>query len=482
MARPGTSVTLLETPGTISVPTDTGTWFAAGITERGPANTPTLIMSLNQFIQVFGARQSYSVLYDCIEEFFREGGNRCYVSRVIGPAPTTGTLNLNDSVPSTSLIVSGNGPGSYSSNYKVAVYTGTEGFGIQVTDLNGNILEDSGILPNQAAAVQWSQYSNYIRIALGTSTNNPVTVAATALSAGNSDRANITDTQWATAINAFTSNYGPGQVSAPGQTSATRYSQLVTLAATTGRVALLDLTDSATSGTLIGSLPAYTLNTRYAAAFAPWIIIPGITSQSTRTIPPSPMIAGMIARNDPSLGTDAASAGQQGLTRYAIGLSQPDWDDPTRLSLSNAGVNVVRNLHGIIQNYGWRSLADPVNDFNWIDFGNARLYMELSVELDTIGEDFVFDKIDGQQGKVVNDFHNALVGVLLARYNAGDLFGDTSDDAFSVDTGPSVNTLQTIANLELHAVVQVRMSPFAEFVQIQVVKRQTTDPIPNSVS
>jgi hypothetical protein len=474
MPRPGTDVTLLDTPGTVSIPTDTGTWFVAGLSDKGPTK-PVLILSLNQFINIFGQRQSYSVLYDCIEEFFREGGNRCYVSRVVGPGATVGTLNLLDSGAAVSLVVNADGPGAWSANYKVVVYTGTGGYGIQVQDLNGNVIEDSGLLADQASAIQWGNYSNYLTITLGASTNNPAAMAATALSAGNDDRTHITDTEWQNAINLFTKDLGPGQVSAPGQTTTTRHTQLVTHAAANNRVALLDLTDSNNSATLIGNIPAYSSSTRFAAAFAPWIVIPGVTSSSTRVIPPSPMIAGMIAANDLTLGVDAASAGKNGVSDYAINLSQLAWDDPTRATLNAAGVNVIRLMAGEVKNYGWRSLANPVTDASWLDFGNSRLFTGLSAELEDIAEEFVFENIDGQNGQTITDFHNALVAVLNTHFANGDLFGDSPDESFLVDTGPSVNTLQTIANLELHAAIQVRMSPFAEYVAIQIVKRQLAD-------
>jgi phage tail sheath protein FI len=441
-----------------------------------------MVMSLNQFVADYGNRMSYSILYDCVEEFFREGGARLFISRVVGPAAIAGSVNLMDAAtptPAISLVVTGNGPGSWSSNYSIAVYAvAGGGYGIQVILIaTGAVVEDSGPLATQAAAVAWSMYSDYVTIALGASALIPAAAAAAPLSAGNDDRANITDAQWQTALNFFTKDLGPGQLSAPGQTSTTRHSQLVSAAVATGRVALLDLTDSSNPSLLTSNLPPYSTNTRFAAAFAPWVIIPGVTIGSTRTIPPSPLIAGLVARNDPVLGVDAAAAGNQGISNYAIGLSQAAWDDPTRTSLNGSGVNVVRMMAGVIENYGWRSIANPVSDNNWLDFGNARLFVGLSAELNAIAEEYVFQQIDGQNGQTINNFHDALVNALLVHYNDGDLFGDSADTAFLVDTGPSVNTLQTIANLELHAVCQVVMTPFAEYVQIQIVKRQITDPI-----
>jgi len=462
---------MLDTPGTVSIPTDTGTWFAAGLSDRGP-QAPRLILSLNQFVQVYGSRQSYSVLYDAIEEFFREGGNRVYIGRVCGPGATIGTLNLLDAGAAVSLAASAKGPGAWSATYYVAVYVGTGGFGIQVLDPNSVVVEDSGILANQASAVQWSTSSNFINLTVGASLNNPAAMAATHLSAGNDDKSNITDNEWQAAINTFTSDLGPGQVSAPGQTSVTRHSQLVAAAAAMNRVALLDLVDSNNVGTLTGNLPVYSQSTRFAAAFAPWVVIPGTTSASTRVVPPSCMIAGMIAGNDPTLGVDSASAGGAGISNYAIGLSQASFTDANRASLNGAGINVIRSMQGEIKNYGWRSLANPVTDQTWIDFGNSRLFCGLSAEFDDIGESYVFQDLNPN---VIDNFHNDLAAALLIHYNQGDLYGATPDQAFVVDTSGAVNTPQTIANLELHAVVQVKMTPFAEWIEIQVVKRQISD-------
>ena len=63
-------------------------------------------------------------------------------------------------------------------------------------------------------------------------------------------------------------------------------------------------------------------------------------------------------------------------------------------------------------------------------------------------------------------------------YVAGALYGPEPSDAYSVDVGPAVNTEETIANGELHAVLRVRMSPFAELVVIEIVKYPTTEALP----
>lgn len=470
MPRPGVSVSLLDTPGSaLSVPTDTGVWYAAGLTDRGPSNVAVPVLSLDDFVNKFGNRNSYSVFYDAIQTFFKEGGYKAYVGRVVGPAAATGSLNLLDSVGAISLVAAALGQGAWSSSYKIEVANGTVGgtFVIRIYDASNNLVEDSGNLVDQAEAITWGSGSNYIRLSLGVSTLDPTVLAATAMSAGADDRGNITDAQWQTAIDLFTADLGPGQVSMPGRTSTTAHQQLIDHAESNNRVAILDLSDSPSQSTLTTAAA----NGRFNASFAPWLTIPGVVAGSTRTVPPSPLVAGLVARNDAALGPNRPAAGNAGVSRYAIGLSQPAWNDATRESLNEGKVNVIRSIYGTIVVYGWRSGANPNTDKNWIDFGNARLYMALSAELNQAAQAFLFEEIDGQNGHTIGAFHDALAGVLLDHWNKRELFGDTPTQAFDVDTGPSVNTLATIQNLELRAICYVTMAPFAEYIPIQIVKR-----------
>lgn len=470
MPRPGVDVTLLDTPGAeISVPTDTGVSFMVGLTERGPSNTALAVLSIDDFRTKYGDRVSFSAFYDCIEEFFKEGGYQAYVGRVVGPAAATGSLNLLDSGAAISLVASALGAGDWSANVRIAVLAGGTGgtFKIQITDTLGNILEDSGDLVDQNEAVAWGNGSDYIRLALGASANDPVVLAPTPMSAGADDRTNITDAEWQKALDLFPEDLGPGQVLAPGRTTSVGHTQLTNHAVDHNRVAVLDLTDSPSVSTLTTAAGVG----RFCASFAPWLTIPGLAAGSTRTVPPSPLIAGLCARNDAALGPNRPAAGDAGVSRYSIGLSQPSWSDADRQTLNAGKVNVVRNIYGSIVNYGFRSGANPQTDKNWIDFANARLYMALSAELNQAAQAYMFEEIDGQNGHTVNGFHDSLAGVMLTHWNMGELFGDSPETAFLVDTGPSVNTLERLQNLELHAVVYVSMAPFAEYIVIQIVKR-----------
>jgi hypothetical protein len=475
--RPGVNVTLRSTPPARSAPTDTGVWFVVGTADAGPVQ-PTLLRSMSDYTTKFGARVSYSVLYDALDVYFREGGSNAYVARVCGPAAVTASKNLLDGAAAISLVITALGPGASGNNVKVGVRAGSAGgtFVLFIQDANNIEQETSPDLATQGAAVTWAQNSNYIRAALGVSAINPAVSAAAALTGGNDDRANIVDAQWAAALAQFTSDYGPGQVSAPGRTTDIGHQQLVDHAGNNKRVAILDAPDTATVATLLASATgARTGNQKFAAMFWPWMIAPGIVTGTTRSVPPSALIAGLLSRNDAAgMGADQAAAGDNGQAIAVIDTSQNPQTDAVRAQLNVGGVNIVRELFGGIRVYGWRSLVDPTAEASWVNFGCARLYMSIAADAAQIAEAFMFDKIDGQ-GKTLSALSGALSGMLQTYYNSGDLYGASASDAFFVDTGAQVNTPTTIANHEIHAVLYVKMSEFAEMVAIEVYKKPITE-------
>jgi len=475
LVRPGVVVLQRSTPPPRSAPTDTGVWFVTGLADQGPT-VPTLVTSLAEFEAIFGPRVSYSVLYDAIDVFFREGGGAAYVSRVVGPAAVIASKNLLDSGAAVSLVITAIGPGSYGNNIKVAVTAGIGAgtYVLTVTDINNNVLETSPDLLDTQAAVDWAANSNYIRATLGASSNDPAVVAAAALSGGADDRNNITDTHWLAALTRFSKDLGPGQVSAPGRTTDVAHTNLLQHANDNRRVALLDLPDSPTAATLKSSVNAARVGSqRWGAFFAPWDIAPGVVAGTTRKVPPSARVAGNISRNDRANNPNVPAAGDLGQALFVTGLTQPAWDDLSRQDLNSNGVNVSVVKFGGVRTYGWRTGVDANADPDWRDFGNSRLFMGIAANADQIGEGFLFDEIDGQ-GHTLSAFGGALTAMMMDYYVADALYGPTPQEAFFVDVGPTVNTPDTIANDELHAVIATRMSPMGELVLIEIVKTRIT--------
>jgi hypothetical protein len=482
MSRPGVEIALLEQPPARTPPVDTGVFFAIGPAQMGPTNAPSFIRSMSEFQRIYGARVTYSYLWDAIDCYFKEGGSRAYISRVVGPAPINATVALKDASNAATMNVTANSPGAWANSLSVQITAGSVGgtFVVNIF-LSGVLVEVSGDLIDVPAAVSWSQSSEYVVITdITASSLDPAVVAATALVGGTDDNTNIVEDNWTTAYNLFSKGLGPGQVAAPGHTSQGGQTALLAHADANNRVALVDALDSGSKATLksaAAALQGAVPGNRHAALFAPWAIVPGIVAGTTRIVPWSAIEAGIISRNDAHLSPNTAAAGlQNGQSVYAIGLSQPPFSDSDRQDLNASSVNIVRALFNGIMAYGFRTLVNPGSDPNWIPFSNSRLFMAIVAEADAIAEQYVFDQIDGK-GVTFKEFGGNLAGMLASYYNEGSLYGDTPDAAYAVDTGSTVNTPDTISNLEIHAVISVKMSPFGELVHIDIVKKLVTDTI-----
>lgn len=487
MTRPGVVVTSTAVSAASGPPTSMGPWFVAGITERGPLtvdpNAP--VRSMADYAAVFGDRVSYGTLYDSLDTFFRLGGSQAFISRVVGPTPTVSSRTLVDRAgsPLNTLRVDAKNPGVWGTRVSVSVANGVGSNTFTLTVYyDGVAVEQSSDLSSPADAVTWAAtYSHYVVITdLASATvapnNNPAVLATSALTGGNDDRTNIVDASWQTALDRFTADLGPGQVSQPTRTTSAAHLQTIEHAAAKNRQALLDGvagSSATTLASLAGTLRSGTSHDEYGALFAPWLTIPGLTSGTTRTVPPSAVAAGLLAAQDRLGDANVPAAGQQGVASYVLDLAQTAFTDAERQTLNDAGVNVFRNLYGTVRLYGFRTL--DLGD--WRALNNQRLRIQITNAAKIVGEGFPFTEID-PRGRTLAAFNGALVGMLQPYFLSGALYGASAAEAYNVDTGPGINTPTTLANGELHAVLSLRMSPFAELVQISIVKYPNTQPLP----
>jgi phage tail sheath protein FI len=238
-----------------------------------------------------------------------------------------------------------------------------------------------------------------------------------------------------------------------------------------------DTTLSAEADAIRASVDLTSLSETFGMLLAPWHVISGLTTGTTRTVPPSAIAAGLIARSDGRYNNpNLPAAGANGESSITLSLSQPSWADAAREALNDAGVDVFRDVYGGFRLYGYRTLADTNNldSAAWINAGAARLRMAIIADLEAISEQFLFSQLDGK-GLKIAEFNGALTGKLQGYWSRGSIYGDSASEAFAVDTGPTVNTPATLANNELHAVVGLRVSPFAELAYVEVVKVPITE-------
>lgn len=500
MPRPGVTITTSAAAVAATPGEPLGTWMIAAQTQRGPL-TPTdpsrPLRSLGDYTTVYGTRDAslgaaVTAAYDAVEAFFRAGGSAVLVSRVVGPSAVTASRTLQDRAgsPVNTLRVDAIGPGAWANSHlKVAVANGVTSNTYVLTVLVDDVAtETSPELSTPTDAVTWSQSSGYVRVvdlASGTAapSNNPAVLSATALASGADDLASVTDTHWTNALNnGFPTAYGPGLVSKVGITTAAGHAGTVTHAAATNRLALLDGAAGSSQSTLT-TLAASVQSTagatsEYAMMFAPWVQVPASnTGTAPRLIAPTSVAAGLISRQVTTGSPNVPAAGDNGRADWVLDV-QTVFTDTERNTLNGASpVNVLRRPYPAsaapaVELYGYNTLASSAagsSNSAWRQASAQLMRLQLVHELNLIGEQFVFDQIDGKGIKVA-EFRAAISGRLAEYKGAGSLWD------FRVDTA-SVNNASTAAAGELRARVQVQISPHAEYVIIDVVKTPTNQPI-----
>lgn len=465
------------------------TGFIVGQTEKGQVGAVNWVYSFGEYVRKMGGRAGYTQMYDAAETFFALGGRKLGVGRVVGTAPVKATIPLYDQALSTpadiALQVTAKSAGAWGNSLRAEAIAGDAGlqYRVKITHAtDSTVNEISPSLPDRDSAVAWAAaYSEYVDIALGVSNENPRVQAAVALAGGTEDVGTIADAHFQTALNALTKQLGPGQIAIPGNTTATRQQFLYDHAKATNRVAMIDLANVSSAATLktAGLACRAMTNADRGAVWGSWYVIPGVAGGTTRTVPGSAVMMGLIARNDTlTLNPNQSAAGKFGvLDDFVIALAQPEFNDADAELLNDVGVNIGRVRRGpSIRNYGFRTAVNPVSAPDWVMFNHVRTRMVIEDIADEVGEEFAHRNLDGRR-IATSEFGGRLTVALKPLYSVGALFGKTEREAYSVDTGDAVNPLSDLALNRLKARIGARYSPSAEQVFIDIVKIPITQEV-----
>lgn len=499
---PGISINVTAAAPSSATNSPTGTWFALG-TAAGPAGVAVPITSMADFNTYFGqvvngsvtGRYSFTnvdstLLYDALDVFFREGGINAVVSRV---QPTSTGVKATSTTTGGKVLLTANGKGTWanSSNSDITgviltiagvtvqgdtQYTATIAYNGNVTAYAKGLLDDTDVINfvnSQPAYKSFCTASSQSGTSVLPASGSSVEIYFT----GGTDVA-VADADVTAALAILTETYGPGQVSYPGNTGSTVQTALADHAVAYNRIAFLDAPNTATLASLTGAaetVQGSAMDSSYAAIFAPWLIVPGL-GQFNRTVAPSALAAAKVARNDQANDANVPAAGTvSGASNYAVNITQT-YSQTDRATLNEAGVNVIRNVPNvnIIAIYGFRSLAiDP----SWKFLNNVRFRMQVTRDFDIVAEGFIFQEIDGKN-QIFSTFAGALAGLCSSYWMRKSIYGDNASAAYSVNCGPQVNTPATIAAGQINAQVNLKMSPFGEFVTINVTKYAANANIP----
>ena len=514
MSRPGTLVTVSDEIPPVAAATDTSVGFMVGEAEHGPADT-VLVRSIESWRNRFGQRTAPTAVFDAVDSFFRDRGSRLYFRRLTDGA-TAASVEAQDDDDDEIFTVTATELGAWSNGLTLALTSPAAAAALALSrtrprltlvdrpadDENGDtppdddetpehgqaapavavvrrgtqVLERSVTLATTGDLAAWAAGSAYVRVT-APSDNTALTLGAHNLAGGTDGTVPVTDPDaLLDACLAIDPALGPGQLTAPGKTSLAQHEAVLRGADFGNRVAYLDADPTADEATLTAHVKQLrTLEVdRCGGLFAPRAVIPGLAINTRRIVPWSGIQAGLTAHRDTFGNIAQPAAGRFGISRAAFDLER-EYDDDERERLMLAGVNTARIVQQSVRGYGFRSLVDPEGTRRaWLQLSGVRTAMAIKAEGDAEAENYVFAVLDGRLRKIA-EFGGALSGICLRYWQNDALFGLTSEEAFRVNVGDSVNTPETIADGQLRAVLLLKVAPFAEFVEVQIVKQAITE-------
>ncbi len=461
-------------------------YFCVGQFDRGLVGSAVQVRSVAELEYQFGTRVTYGAGYDDLRTYFEEGGAEAYVSRVVGPAATKGTLMLQDKAgsPLNTLKIDAISAGAWSADVTVAVAAGTLGSNYYRLTVQGPV-GDPEVYDNLATPADgetaltksaWVRGTNQ-GSATAAPNNNPKILAATALSAGSDDRASITATHHTNALSVFGPELGTGCFGVPGQAAATVSAACIAHAKTYSRLWLaataVGQTDTQARTAAAGLLAD---GNDCAGLFWPWVKVP-LGGGATKLISPEGFVAGKRARKIIDVGVWEAPAGEAGIGNFIVGL-EVETSKTVGDQCNAANVNVIRTVAGKPRLYGWRSLSPNTQNFYLLT--SRDLLDVLRYQGEAILEPFVFKSIDGA-GKLLGRIKGSLVALAEGYRRAGGLFelidqvtGKQIDPGYSVDVGPSINTLANLQGNRVAAQLAVRPPGCAETIALLITKADLT--------
>lgn len=483
---PGVTITTSVRTGPSSATVrDSSQAFFVGLAQRGPSDAAVLVGSLLEFEETFGIYQSYAYLHPTVQAFFEEGGTQCYVARVVGPAATTASLDLDDSSAAAAITLTAYGPGDWAHNIDAEVIASGSNRNIRLY-YNDELVYSTGLKSTNAALVNAinnsAVASKYVSASLEGETI-VAAVAATPLAGGDDDRddntVDTTFTAFSDALELFLDSYGVGAVSCPETDEIN--TALIAHANAYNRMAILHSNSDDTVAEILTAASDLSGEdgAEHGALYYPWVYVPTEVSGVTRLIPPDGYVAGKRALAHNSTGPHQPAAGLLSASRFVSGvaadLNRTDGD-----SLDEGNVNAIRVIANSVRVYGARSLSTDTENFRFTtaqDVINSIVY-----EANSSMEDLVFSVVDARGGLFAS-IEGRLKGIcdrmrnLGALYEGFDASGRQVDPGYTVKCDESLNTKAQLAEGTVKAQMGVRVSSIGDKIEVTIVKSNLTSTV-----
>lgn len=473
-----------------------------GPTERGPTS-PRLVTNFSDYQSKYGGFVEGSYLAYGVEGFFRNGGQRCFIGRIIGAGAATATATLTRTEDDTStdvMDITAVGPGTWGNNVAVIIEDATlskptnQLFKLTVmywksmetpeeespTDeqwvdaQENNPAEVIEIYDNLSPAESSSDFyqkrindiSNLI-IVEKTADGPPDTDVTVLLTGGTAGSAiGLSDYQGSgtvgsrTGLAAFEEVDEISILCVPDENSVTGLTDSIVSHCENmkDRFAILQAAQSA--GPISTLEPPN--DSKYAAFYYPWIYMMDPVTNIKKLVPPGCHMAGVYARSDTERGVHKAPANEvmRGAQELQFALTKSEQD-----ILNPKGVNCIRAFKGRgIRVWGARTTSsDPL--WKYLNVRRLFLYLEESIEEGT--QWVVFES---NNEKLWSRVKQTVTQFLTRVWRDGALMGLTPEEAFFVKCDRTTMTQDDIDNGRLIVMIGVAPVKPAEFVIFRIAQ------------
>jgi uncharacterized protein len=487
------------------VSTSTAAFF--GRTLKGPVNKAVRCTSFLDFLRNFGDAHAKSDLKNSVKQFFDNGGGDCYVVRLaVGAAKAEFKLQNGAGTPKNILSIKAKSEGAWGNNIRLDVVmdtsttTNPDGlFSLKVSEVQGTTTVNSEptyvqLSMNPASpryVVNYvTQNSSLVDVAyIGTAaitTFNPAagpqtTAASVALTGGADETVPVTVTEYQGNELTHTGFFALDKVDlfnlmiipSDGDISDASYKTIIdsgSIYCEKKRAFLLADSPSAwltgekvvADATAVNTFRTGLIKT-HSAVFFPRVKFSD--AGIVKTIGPSGMIAGLMARTDSQRGVWKAPAGIEADLRGGVDVELNMTDNENGV-LNKLGVNCIRKFPNGIINWGARTL-DGSDDFGsewkYIPIRRLALFIEESLFRGT--KWVVFEPNDEPLWAKIRMNVGAF---MMSLFRQGAFQGSTPDKAFFVKCDGDTTTAND-RNLGI-VNIQVGFAPLkpAEFVIITI--------------
>lgn len=450
-----------------------------GIAPKGKINEAVFCTSWNQFVQEFGSFYANGYLAYAVRAFFENGGNKCYITRIVhynvgAKTSEASSITLKDSETSPGAVATINAisDGTWGDKIKVDVenYTApvTSSFDIKVS-YDNVVVEKWEMVTIKTMEDIINGNSKYIVVDVTNDSPASFKTQTVSLTGGGNGEVSIADDDYIGTSDAKTGLYSfdglkVNIIAIPGNTATSVVQGIQTYVnARQDCFAIIDVPiNTIPSAAITWKQTTVALTSTRLGVYYPWVNAPdaiGVGKNPKKLLPPSGYVAGIIARIDTKRGVWKASAGTEANLENVISCER-NISDAEQDILNPVGINVISSKPGVgIIVWGARTATKTEPIYKYIPVRRLIDYIEIALRENMLWA--VFEPNDATLwGRIRSNVENFLRTI----WYAGGLKGDSESEAFYVVCDATINTPEQVDLGKCYVDIAVAPVKPAEFI------------------